>query len=325
MEKAVPSKPRKQVHYTVLVRLPFPRPPSFVDPPSIEWNASKDAHLWKLVSSRNPNINWSATAAELNVSLPFLLQQAAWLSEKHFEGVRKQMQRLGVTTTSAALSPAIPSNADGGWGDKGSVIERSPSSLTVTQGNIAAVSTAGGRQPTVTRAVRTRPSTREDEYIQGHEEPTSDEEERDDDNDPPSRNKHRTATFIPSIRAEAEDEDSSGASLPSENKAKGKRKLRAIHPPTEPSSDSTTSPPQSTASRPDTLSPRHRSQLTKAALSDGTTTPSMESSFSDLDDASVTQSALEEALLSNMQAGRGSMSIGSRLGSLRDVFGAGGR
>jgi hypothetical protein len=35
--------------------------------------------------------------------------------------------------------------------------------------------------------------------------------------------------------------------------------------------------------------------------SDGTGTPSMGSSFSDLDDASVTQSALEEALASNMQ------------------------
>ncbi|KAK0668601.1 hypothetical protein QBC41DRAFT_321627 [Cercophora samala] len=43
--------------------------------------------------------------------------------------------------------------------------------------------------------------------------------------------------------------------------------------------------------------------------SDGTGTPSMGSSFSDLDDASVTQSALEEALASRMQDG----TIGSRM------------
>lgn len=48
------------------------------------------------------------------------------------------------------------------------------------------------------------------------------------------------------------------------------------------------------------LSPR-RSNTSGREASDGT--PSMGSSFSDLDDASVTQSALEEALLSNMQHG----------------------
>jgi hypothetical protein len=47
-------------------------------------------------------------------------------------------------------------------------------------------------------------------------------------------------------------------------------------------------------------SPR-KSTTSGREASDGT--PSMGSSFSDLDDASVTQSALEEALLSNMQHG----------------------
>ncbi|KAL3420365.1 hypothetical protein PVAG01_08864 [Phlyctema vagabunda] len=49
--------------------------------------------------------------------------------------------------------------------------------------------------------------------------------------------------------------------------------------------------------------------------SDGT--PSMGSSFSDLDDASVTQSALEEALASNMQAGGG---MASRMSSLSQAL-----
>ncbi|TGO53668.1 hypothetical protein BOTNAR_0289g00080 [Botryotinia narcissicola] len=49
------------------------------------------------------------------------------------------------------------------------------------------------------------------------------------------------------------------------------------------------------------LSPRRTTEL-QSERSDGGT-PSMGSSFSDLDDASVTQSALEEALASNMQAG----------------------
>ncbi|KAK0723885.1 hypothetical protein B0T21DRAFT_414242 [Apiosordaria backusii] len=65
-----------------------------------------------------------------------------------------------------------------------------------------------------------------------------------------------------------------------------------------------------------TLSPRSRTAELRdkgkgvsREGSDGTGTPSMGSSFSDLDDASVTQSALEEALASRMQDG----TIGSRM------------
>lgn len=62
------------------------------------------------------------------------------------------------------------------------------------------------------------------------------------------------------------------------------------------------------------LSPRRTAELSRRspgkAGSDGT--PSMGSSFSDLDDASVTQSALEEALASNMNAG----TMASRMSSI---------
>ena len=55
----------------------------------------------------------------------------------------------------------------------------------------------------------------------------------------------------------------------------------------------------------------------------------MGSSFSDLDDASVTQSALEEALMSNMQHGRNG-SVASRMSTISQalrsrVFDQGGR
>lgn len=72
------------------------------------------------------------------------------------------------------------------------------------------------------------------------------------------------------------------------------------------------------------LSPRHRAQLASLSPrrqrdgSDGT--PSMGSSFSDLDDASVTQSALEEALLSNVR-NQGGSTMAGRMSSLRDVLG----
>lgn len=71
------------------------------------------------------------------------------------------------------------------------------------------------------------------------------------------------------------------------------------------------------------LSPRHRAQVASLSpQSKASGSPSMGSSFSDLDDASVTQSALEEALMSNMRA-QGGSTMASRMSTLRDVLGRG--
>ena len=77
--------------------------------------------------------------------------------------------------------------------------------------------------------------------------------------------------------------------------------------------------------RPGPLSPRHRTELEKLSprykKSGSEGSPSMGSSFSDLDDASVTKSALEDALLSNMQHGSIGMGMGSRISTMRDALG----
>ena len=80
--------------------------------------------------------------------------------------------------------------------------------------------------------------------------------------------------------------------------------------------------------RPITLSPRHRAELEKLSprykKSGSEGSPSMGSSFSDLDDASVTQSALDDAILSNMQHQSMGMTLGAGMGSkisgLRDAL-----
>ena len=77
------------------------------------------------------------------------------------------------------------------------------------------------------------------------------------------------------------------------------------------------------------LSPRHRAELEKLSprykKSGSEGSPSMGSSFSDLDDASVTQSALDDAILSNMQHQSMGMTLGAGMGSrisgLRDALG----
>lgn len=98
-------------HYTVFIRLPFPRD-DFRDPPQVQWDASRDQQLWKYISkaSQSKALNWEQLSSKFNVPLPFLLQQAAWLYERHFEGVKAQMKGLGAAGgTASAFSGSTPS------------------------------------------------------------------------------------------------------------------------------------------------------------------------------------------------------------------------
>lgn len=99
-------------HYTLFIRLPFPRG-DFQDPPPISWDASKDKQLWKCISSgTSKDLNWKVLSIQFDVPLSFLLQQAAWLYERHFEGMKKGMMRLGAGTGSGTPSP-LPQGVDG--------------------------------------------------------------------------------------------------------------------------------------------------------------------------------------------------------------------
>ncbi|KAK5163388.1 uncharacterized protein LTR77_010761 [Saxophila tyrrhenica] len=96
--RTITTAVRSPAHYTVFIRLPFQRG-DFQDPPLVDWNATKDKALWKLISggSGTKDINWEDLSHRFNVSISFLLQQAAWLSERHFERMRKQVQRIGAS------------------------------------------------------------------------------------------------------------------------------------------------------------------------------------------------------------------------------------
>ncbi|QSZ32410.1 hypothetical protein DSL72_001984 [Monilinia vaccinii-corymbosi] len=104
--------------YTVFVRLPFPRG-DFVDPPDVEWDAAKDKALWKILSkaSKNSDIDWTALATKFEVTLAFLLQQAAWLYERQLSQVRAQMRKATVSKGSLAPSPVPGSTSETGVGE----------------------------------------------------------------------------------------------------------------------------------------------------------------------------------------------------------------
>jgi hypothetical protein len=106
------SATKSNVHYTLFIRLPFRRG-DFQDPPPVEWDAIKDRALWKIISSSSSNdLDWEALSTRFDVPLSFLLQQAAWLYERHFEGMKKQMQRLGVSGTPSPIPQSSPRPGD---------------------------------------------------------------------------------------------------------------------------------------------------------------------------------------------------------------------
>ncbi|KAJ5469702.1 Autophagy-related protein 29, partial [Penicillium diatomitis] len=114
-------------NFTVFIRLPFPRG-DFIDPPPVEWDATKDQALWDVLSRPSkgkdidcknllalPNLNSSiiilqtnrhtgkALAEHFDVTLQFLLQQAAWLYDRQLSQVRAQMRKV------PPVQPSTPS------------------------------------------------------------------------------------------------------------------------------------------------------------------------------------------------------------------------
>ncbi|KAF1958740.1 hypothetical protein CC80DRAFT_546060 [Byssothecium circinans] len=94
------------VQFTALIRVPFSRG-DFSEPSQVSWDASKDRSLWKVVSksSKASDLNWVELADNFDVPPTFLLQQAAWLYERHLNHVRAQLKKVGGGNASTPLGP----------------------------------------------------------------------------------------------------------------------------------------------------------------------------------------------------------------------------
>ncbi|KAI1734795.1 hypothetical protein F4680DRAFT_329915 [Xylaria scruposa] len=98
--------------YTVFVRLPFPRG-DFVDPPPVNWEPSKDEALWSIVSKLSKTEIDCNSAAKFEVTVDFLLQQVAWLTERHASQVRAQMRKAAAAAKVSPAPSPQPQTAEG--------------------------------------------------------------------------------------------------------------------------------------------------------------------------------------------------------------------
>ncbi|KAB8248060.1 hypothetical protein BDV35DRAFT_379295 [Aspergillus flavus] len=344
-----------------------------------EWNAAKDQALWDLLSRPSKGDDIDCIAERFDVTLQFLLQQAAWLYDRQLSQVRWQMRKVG-TTQSSSPSPApgsvSGSTALGGQSAKGGPgagppPRRTSSATTVNQikpsresprtetpvelkdprwesFNRRSSASKRNQAPVPSAPAHKSPALQEEDLSSSSASTSSDE----DDGLVSRRGLQfrrfgKFSTHRPGLRDDEEDDDESPAFLPlsrvqpeatrdpsgqdlnatlrlqGEDQAGARRRTseqsqipRASNT-TESSTSSVSSgapvtvPRRGVNSIPSPLSASRRGELAHLSprrlnnsgrdTSDGT--PSMGSSYSDLDDASVTQSALEEALLSNMQHG----------------------
>ncbi|KAG4430573.1 hypothetical protein IFR05_013955 [Cadophora sp. M221] len=380
--------------YTVFIRLPFARG-DFVDPSSVEWDASKDKALWKILSkaSRNSDIDWNELATRFEVTLAFLLQQAAWLYERQLLQVRAQMRKVGVSKGSAAPFPVPWNNSEsvggegmrrtgsgGGGGPRvtSALASRKDSPLpknepsssgrpltppfsrtssantTVTSRNLPAQTSPRPQHAILRRSLspilKSRPvssSPPQSPSSSSSSDSIPTYQSRLLRNRPPRYTKKSGQPTLPNP-IDSEDDEPAFMLIPHQDPSatlrgdprnmtkKGpghthntsKRQVD-LGVQSQTSDSSASSTPATAAPRRDMhgrdrpvgpLSPRRTAELAGTGKgsgkgSDGT--PSMGSSFSDLDDASVTQSALEEALASNMQAGGG---MASRMSSISQAL-----
>ncbi|EME38679.1 hypothetical protein DOTSEDRAFT_75433 [Dothistroma septosporum NZE10] len=167
----------KIAQYTVFIRLPFIRQ-NFEDPRPVQWDAAKDRKLWKIISAGKSDLDWEGLSHDFAVDLQFLLMQAAWLSERHMERMKKQVARIaqGDGASSSGTGSAVvglkmerggsrdskmpPGSilrrespaGEGGLSPGNSTpqergtISRSPSTTTVTQSKVTGSTTAAARQ-----------------------------------------------------------------------------------------------------------------------------------------------------------------------------------
>ncbi|THY36241.1 hypothetical protein D6D01_00634 [Aureobasidium pullulans] len=372
---------------------------------SVDWNSTKDRALWKIISkaSNSKELDWEDLSARFDVSLAFLLQQAAWLYERHFAQMKAQMKKLSPSAcpsplppdsigprAPSALSARIRDSPTPTMGSGGSGLFRQPAVLPSLSTTNQPLKTEGlSRTPSTRTLTQSRtgppaspaqPSNRAFNTAFGNHrkpvspqreisEPDSDplqESDSDSSSDGESQSMARSQAFRRPANYnnknkygyddddEDEDGESSGGFLPFATTATGsadpaatlkspvKRayEQRPLAPDSSASSASSAAPPraatgtgkQREVNRGDyaqappasALSPRQREELSKLSPrvrkegSDGT--PSMGSSFSDLDDASISQSAIEEAFMSHMQHGSTTSRMSSISQALRSKY-----
>ncbi|CEJ90824.1 hypothetical protein VHEMI06578 [[Torrubiella] hemipterigena] len=136
--------------YTVYVRVPIPRG-DFVDPPPVNWDSSKDDDLWRLLSSAGQQeIDWNQIADRFDVTVEFLLQQVAYLTERHASQVRAQVRKATAAAKGSNAPSPVPTAEAINRPPASVAMSRDPSALR-NEENASAATLGSVIKPTASR------------------------------------------------------------------------------------------------------------------------------------------------------------------------------
>ncbi|KAL7925805.1 Arb2 domain-containing protein [Trichoderma austrokoningii] len=114
----------EEPQYTVFIRVPIPRR-GFVDPAPVSWDVAKDEALWKILSGHK-EIDWNLVADRFEVPVDFLVQQVAYLNERHQSHFRAQVRKATAAVKGSATQSPVPGSDLAGPGHL-----RTPSALSI--------------------------------------------------------------------------------------------------------------------------------------------------------------------------------------------------
>lgn len=90
----------------VYLRIPQLRN-DFKPPCTVDWDSEKERELWKLLrNSSNPD--WKSLAAHFDVSVQYILQQAAWLYEQELGTLKHKMSQINFKIPSSEATVEAP-------------------------------------------------------------------------------------------------------------------------------------------------------------------------------------------------------------------------
>ncbi|KAI7886518.1 hypothetical protein K492DRAFT_233512 [Lichtheimia hyalospora FSU 10163] len=81
----------------VVIRLPFKRPQGFIEPPQIHWTDDMEQRLRQYMSQKYTD--WNYIAEQLKVPVSYLVRHAAFIYETQLRGIHQQLRMNDISTT----------------------------------------------------------------------------------------------------------------------------------------------------------------------------------------------------------------------------------